>query len=119
LVRNSNNIQDVLLKTGIVLKEAVITIISPFGGILGEVTKSLHALKHNVPEELDDAHLLDKDLFEDDVTQQGKDINQYSSPLFMIDTQNKIWSKIIQREKQNYQEKKKMLKNDRIALIVN
>jgi hypothetical protein len=37
----------------------------------------------------------------------------------MIDTQNKIWSKIIQREKQNYQEKKKMLKNDRIALIVN
>ena len=37
----------------------------------------------------------------------------------MIDTQNKIWSKIIQREKQNYQENKKMLKNDRIALIVN
>ena len=78
----------------------------------------MHAFEQQSPKESDDAHLLDKDLFEDDITQQGKDINQYSSPLFMIVAQNKICSKIIQREKQNYQEKK-MLKNDRIALIVN
>jgi hypothetical protein len=56
---------------------------------------------------------LDKDLFEDDINSAGRDINNFSSPLIMIDTQNKIWLKIISREKVIYDEKKKLLKKQK------
>ena len=68
---------------------------APIFGFFGHVSKSLHAFKVYSPNQEEDANILDKDLFDDDITQSGKDINQYSSPMLLIDTQNKIWLKII------------------------
>jgi hypothetical protein len=46
--------------------------------------------------------MMDKELFEDDIEQVQRgdagDLSNYSSPLAAIDTQNKIWLKIITRE---------------------
>ena len=53
---------------------------------------------------------MDRELFEDDISQVSKELNAISSPLALIDTQNRIWIKIISREKQNYEVKKKQLK---------
>ena len=38
------------------------------------------------------------------------ELTSFSSPVGLIDTQNKIWFKIITREKQNYDEKKHLYK---------
>lgn len=54
-----------------------------------------------------DALTVDKDLFEDDISQATKEINNFSSPHVLIDTQNRIWIKIIEREKLNFDAKKK------------
>ena len=56
----------------------------------------------------------DRDLF-DDIEQvhkggEAEDLNNYSSPFVAIDTQNKIWLKIITREQQNYGVKRRMMK---------
>lgn len=39
-----------------------------------------------------------------------RELTSFSSPVGLIDTQNKIWFKIITREKQNYDEKKHLYK---------
>lgn len=45
---------------------------------------------------------MDKDLFDDDISSASRELNTFSSPLALIDTQNKIWLKIISREKDNF-----------------
>ena len=50
----------------------------------------------------------DKELFQEDIEQQAKDINTFASPLVTKDTQNKIWVKILNREKENYEVKKRI-----------
>ncbi len=54
---------------------------------------------------------MDRDLFEDDIEQASRPLNNhFSTPLTIIDTQNRIWLKILTREKQNYDVKKRMLR---------
>lgn len=45
------------------------------------------------------AMLVDRDLFEDDIEQAQRSINSFSTPLTAVDTQNRIWLKILTREK--------------------
>ena len=53
---------------------------------------------------------MDRDLFEDDIEQASRPLNNhFSTPLTVIDTQNRIWLKILTREKQNSDVKKRML----------
>ena len=54
--------------------------------------------------------VVDRDLFEDDIEQAQKSINSFSTPLTSVDTQNRIWLKILTREKQNYDVKKRFLR---------
>jgi hypothetical protein len=49
--------------------------------------------------------------FDDDIGLAGRELNSFSSAVGLIDTQNKIWFKIITREKQNYDEKKTLYMN--------
>ena len=42
--------------------------------------------------------VVDRDLFEDDIEQAQKGITAFSTPLTSIDTQNRIWLKILMRE---------------------
>ncbi len=51
--------------------------------------------------------IISEDPFDDDMRLASRD--NFNSPLVMIDTQNKIWLKIISREKKNYEEKIKLL----------
>ena len=44
--------------------------------------------------------MIDKDLFENDIEEASRPMNNhFSTPLTTIDTQNRIWLKIITREK--------------------
>lgn len=43
--------------------------------------------------------VVDRDLFEDDIEQAQRGITSFSTPLTAIDTQNRIWLKILLREK--------------------
>jgi hypothetical protein len=45
------------------------------------------------------AMVVDLDLFEDDIEQAQRGVGGFSTPLTAIDTQNRIWLKIITREK--------------------
>lgn len=54
--------------------------------------------------------VVDLDLFEDDIEQAQRGVGGFSTPLTAIDTQNRIWLKIITREKQNYDAKKQTLR---------
>jgi hypothetical protein len=38
-------------------------------------------------------------MFDDDIEQVAKDINNFGTPLHAIDTQNRIWLRIISKEK--------------------
>ena len=58
--------------------------------------------------------VVDRDLFEDDIEQVQKSLNNFSTPLTAVDTQNRIWLKIITREKQNYDVKKRILRKQQI-----
>jgi len=53
--------------------------------------------------------VVDRDLFEDDIEQAQKGITSFSTPLTAIDTQNRIWLKILMREKQNFDDKKRII----------
>jgi len=55
----------------------------------------------------------DKSVFEEDIRTLGKDISQFSSPFAVIDSQNRIWVKIVTREKLSFEEKKRMLRKER------
>jgi hypothetical protein len=59
---------------------------------------------------------VEKDLFEDDIEQASRSI--HNSPLTLIDTQNRIWLKILTREKQNYDVKKRLLKKNTVQANV-
>ena len=48
----------------------------------------------------------EKDVFEDDIESLTKELNQSNSPLVTIDTQNKIWLKIIVREQGSFEQRK-------------
>ena len=50
---------------------------------------------------------MDRDLFEDDIEQAQRGITSFNTPLTAVDTQNRIWLKILMREKQNYDDKKR------------
>lgn len=55
--------------------------------------------------------MIDKDLFENDIEQVSRPSNShFALPLTSIDTQNRIWLKILSREKQNYDVKKRLLR---------
>jgi len=45
-------------------------------------------------------------VFENDIELMTKEVNQIVSPFSTIDTQNKIWLKLITREKVNYDARK-------------
>ena len=53
--------------------------------------------------------VVDKDLFEDDIEQAQRGITSFSTPLTAVDTQNRIWLKILMREKQNLDDKKRII----------
>lgn len=62
----------------------------------------------------ENALVMDRDLFEDDIEQASRPLNNhFSTPLTIIDTQNRIWLKILTREKQNYDVKKRMLRKQK------
>jgi len=44
--------------------------------------------------------------------------NHFSTPLTVIDTQNRIWLKILTREKQNYDVKKRMLRKQKEGIEI-
>lgn len=52
--------------------------------------------------------VVDRDLFEDDIEQAQRGMNSFSTPLTSVDTQNRIWLKILTREKQNYDVKRRI-----------
>lgn len=43
--------------------------------------------------------LQDRNMFDDDIEQVSKDFNNFGTPLNAIDTQNRIWLKIITKER--------------------
>ena len=53
--------------------------------------------------------VVDRDLFEDDIEQAQKGITAFSTPLTAIDTQNRIWLKILMREKQSIDDRKRII----------
>jgi hypothetical protein len=61
--------------SGMVFKEFVMAIVGFTGGILGSVKQGIHSLHSRAVAEPDSNALLDRELFEDDILQTGKDIN--------------------------------------------
>eukprot|EP00347_Sterkiella_histriomuscorum_P015009 403358661 len=92
------------------LKHTITAVVGPVGSILDSFRRGIYFIISSSHEDQDFSNLtVDKDLFEDDISQASRELNSFSSPLALIDTQNRIWMKIISREKQNYEVKKKQL----------
>lgn len=109
--RDENKVKAVLFGSIVFIKDSVMAI----SGSLGSIVESLRAganffvqysLSNDGP---GNNMVLDKDLFENDIEQSSRP-NHFSTPLTTIDTQNRIWLKILTREKQNYDVKKRLLR---------
>lgn len=61
--------------------------------------------------------VVDRDLFEDDIEQAQRGITSFSTPLTAVDTQNRIWLKILMREKQHYDDKKRIILRKQLSKI--
>ncbi|CDW86490.1 UNKNOWN [Stylonychia lemnae] len=92
------------------VKHTISAIIGPIGSVFETFRRGVYFIVQSSQINEDFNNLVvDRDLFDDDISNASREINTFSSPLAIIDTQNKIWMKIISREKQNYEVKKRQL----------
>ncbi len=73
-------------------------------------TGASYLFSSDVQNQLKNTEALERDNFEDDLDSLSKDISHVNSPLATIDTQNKIWLKIITREKVTFDDKKRKMR---------
>lgn len=98
----TGSIREGTLWTGIFLgsayfvKESVSAVSSSVFSFFDTFKKAVMLVAYGEIEEIETS---ENDQFDEDIEQANKDMNNYSSPLATIDTQNKIWLKIITREK--------------------
>jgi len=112
--QQDNKLKAVVVGSLVFVKDSVSAISGSVTSVFESLKKGVsfivqYGLAHEKTQEM----VVDKDLFEDDIEQASKSINNFSTPLTAIDTQNRIWLKILTREKQNYDVKKRLLRKQK------
>ena len=103
-----NTVKAILLGSVVFFKDSLYAISGSVGSIYDTFRNGfsvLVAYGQRHPEAVD--FVVDRDLFEDDIEQAQRGITSFNTPLTAVDTQNRIWLKILMREKQNYDDKKR------------
>lgn len=101
-----NFLKGVAIGGAIFVKQSISAITGPVQSILKSVKSGMtflyqHGLRRGRDslEEQELASLQDENMFDDDIEQVSKDFNNFGTPLNAIDTQNRIWLKIITKER--------------------
>jgi len=108
-----NTLKAIVLGSVIFVKDSLWYISGSFGSIFDTLRNGVGVLVTYGKRDKEFVDLvMDRDLFEDDIELAQKGISAFSTPLTAIDTQNRIWLKILMREKQSFDDKKRIILRD-------
>lgn len=112
-----NAIKGLAIGGAIFMKQTISAVVGPIHSVLQSLRSgftfllqySLSGARGNAIEDEYQLSLHERNMLDDDIEQMSRDIHNFETPLNAIDTQNRIWLKIITKEKMVQDQKRKYL----------